>query len=950
MPSQSAGNISTDRIQASLASLADAADALVQAAATLAAAARATAEVLSGETQRPESPEESQGINLGRGSDFGSEIISSDKGNLDVGVGEEGRSVASAEDQGDTRPIGDDTAEQGPKISNQINSPYRLLVDSEADVLLSVCALIDKRQKVVCYMPCGIPPLETYKQLIEQVTEIPIYIMNSPTSLTGHPARTKFLESHGSVLLVPEALSPKFEIEGENSWVIHVGWPASEAQYTAQRKTHRAQNNILVAYAGGQATYPSGDSIINLTEPWPKDGASFRASVSILRPLYEVILSDISHAMKWRVYEDWIQMHGIHGPRRVEAWTPEVVVQHAHDYLSEVLHWSREDTDPDADAIPTPWAPAVAPPPPLVPSPSPLVPAPAPALAPPPLPIPASRYVDAPEKHRYLNKHDVRPDPVPAQIEFQPTIGHTYFTLHEEFDAIPLMCFIAGKYNKVICFLEGQGAFRPYHDLLGRIAGRVIFFPKVINDDQATEEAAARFLSTTSPAILLLAYNATSLPSILSQIPINCCIYWSFSPPLKQVRKNQPLINCETTIIIMTAIQQKGITFGKEVEKHPSAAIPLDLAEDSILAPMRKKTRTILTSSKAIVKSLYATRVYGIASTPRRSLNAEEVARRANQYAARSLLHGYVEDGSEIFPPVAGRPSVPKTTVDRWACLASLADAADALAQAAATVAVAARATIEAFSTPTPASPEVQDNPGINLGKGPDDVHVPVMGDEEVDQIPDPGIVISGGGHSRADQDQTNQLSARTDTPKEAPHEGLKNQFYRLLVDDEADVLLLACGLIDKRQRAICYLPCGIPPLKTYKLLIEAVTEMPVYILDSPVSKQDGDYAGFLENPGSVLLVPETLLPDLELEGEKSWVIHIGWPASKVNYIAQGKAHRAQNNILVAYAGDQSLYPSGNGIVNLTEPWPKDGASFRESASILRPLYEVVLSEISPEM
>jgi hypothetical protein len=40
-----------------------------------------------------------------------------------------------------------------------------------------------------------------------------------------------------------------------------------------------------------------------MTEPWPKDGASFRASVAILRPLYEVMLTEISLDMKTRVYQ-----------------------------------------------------------------------------------------------------------------------------------------------------------------------------------------------------------------------------------------------------------------------------------------------------------------------------------------------------------------------------------------------------------------------------------------------------------------------------------------------------------------------------------------------------------------------------------------------------------------------------------------------------------------------
>ncbi|KDN40310.1 hypothetical protein RSAG8_08220, partial [Rhizoctonia solani AG-8 WAC10335] len=340
---ESTGNISTDSIQAALASLTDAADALAKAAATFVAAAQATSKAFSKELPPPSSPEENHGIiNLGRGSDTASEKVSGDQGDsnlrpdADTGDGEDAHSIsASAEDRIDLRLMNTDT----PK-------------HSEADVLLFLCSLVDRRQKVVCYMPCGTPALKTYKRLVEKVTESAIYILNSSDSLKQDRAYVGFLENQGSVLLVPEALLPQFEIEGENSWVIHVGWPASETRYTAQRGIHRAQNNILVAYSGDQSLYPSGDTIVELTETWPKDGAPFRASVSILRPLYEVMLSEISFEMKSEVYLDWIQCHGIHGPRHVEAWTASMVVQRANAYLTEVLHWSGEHTG--SDNIPLP--------------------------------------------------------------------------------------------------------------------------------------------------------------------------------------------------------------------------------------------------------------------------------------------------------------------------------------------------------------------------------------------------------------------------------------------------------------------------------------------------------------------------------------------------------------------------------------------------------------------
>ncbi|KAG8756724.1 hypothetical protein FRC11_005061, partial [Ceratobasidium sp. 423] len=504
MSSQPSGCIFANRIQISLASLADAADAFSQAAIILAAAARATAEALSGETQRPESQEESHGINLGRGSDVDFEITPGDKPDpntpgrqdLDIGAGEESSTVAGAGNGADIRPVAAGTAERDMRSSKQINPPYRLLVDSEADVLLFVCALIDKRQKVVCYMPCGIPSLKAYKRLMENVTEIPTYNLNPPTSPHQDQACIDFLESQAAVLLVPETLSPQFEIEGENSWVIHVGWPSNETQYTVQREAHKAHNNILVAYSRDQSLYPSGDSIINQTELWPKDGASFRASVAISRPLYEVMLSEISLEMKSLVYLDWIQMHGIHGPRHVEAWTPSMVVQRANAYLLKVLQWSGEHTGGNDIPLPEVSREFI-----------------------------TQNNLESAVLEGILQVEDLdseaprpspslatMPDSIVTQVKFQTTTGHTYFALDEEFDTIPLICFISEQYDKVICFLEGQAALHSYQTLFSKITGRLAISPTAPNNNRALEEAVLQFLSASSPAILLLAYNTTNLP------------------------------------------------------------------------------------------------------------------------------------------------------------------------------------------------------------------------------------------------------------------------------------------------------------------------------------------------------------------------------------------------------------------------------------------------------
>ncbi|KEP51638.1 hypothetical protein V565_058050 [Rhizoctonia solani 123E] len=680
MPSESGGNITMDPLQVSLASLVDAANTLAKAAAALAVAAQATIEVLSEEAPRPETPEESYGINLGRGSDVGSDKMINERDQNQQPGGEEQpvsgavtgeldytrseynstpRHTEYAEDQTEWQTLNTDMPEY-PRSSYKNNPPYRLLIDSEADVLLFVCAIIDERQKIICYVPGGNVPLKVYKHLFESVIESPVHMLLSNSK--RDPGYTDFLQSHESVLLVPETLSPELELE-ENSWVIHIGWPASEERYTTQRMNHRTHNNLLVACTWDQSLYSSCESIMKQTKPWPQDGAPFRASVSILRPLYEVALSEISRELKAQVYRDWVQLHGIHGSRRVEAWSPSMVVQHANDYLMQVWQWNGEHNE--GDDIPLPQVSRG------------FVTQNGLQLAvlegllrvegddldfTPSIPSPAGVALDVPP----INEDHLGPDSASTPTEFQPITGNTYFTLQEEFDALPLICFLCGKYEKVILFVEGQGALRLYKRLLGKISARLKTIPTTSNDSQAIEDALELFLSFAPPTILLLPHNINNPPPALSQASIDCCIYWTFNSPLRAVKQNQPLINCETTIIIDMPSRQRRRPFPKDFSKHRSAAITQDLTENSALAPMRSKMKSVLTSSKSLVKSLYASRVYALGAVPRQSLSAEEVARRANQYAARVLLHGEREDGSETFPPVAGRPLVPRVTVEKF--------------------------------------------------------------------------------------------------------------------------------------------------------------------------------------------------------------------------------------------------------------------------------------------
>ncbi|ELU39565.1 hypothetical protein AG1IA_06400 [Rhizoctonia solani AG-1 IA] len=504
------------------------------------------------------------------------------------------------EDQTGTRSTSPETSKL-PALSNswatsEVDPPYHLLVDTEADVLLFTCALMNKKQRIVCYMPCG--PVSRAKFLkIEGVADIPVHIVESSKKDRIYES---LLQDDGLVLLVPESLSPKIKVEGENSWLIHVGWPVNEKQYTAQRMNHQAQNNIIVACSEDYSLYPSGEIILDMAQPWPNDGASFRASITILRPLYDAMLSEIPLEIKAQVYQDWIQFHSIHGPRLVEAWTPITIVERANDYLLEVLQWGKEhDGGLPLPEVSTGFV--------------------------------AQNGLEAAAQEGILVVEEdsdsdemmltpaMRPGSAPPQVEFQDTPGFTYFALDEGFE---------------------------FHS----ITKRVVLCPGALDDSEAIERAVSQFCAHSSPVILLLASNTKNLPSSLSQSLVDCCIYWGFTVPVKQAKKNKSAINCTTTILVIMTSQEEKMNL-QNIPNHPSASMILDRTENSILATARNRTKSALISNKGVVGSLYGV--------------SEETARQLNQYAARYLLYGEPEDGSEVFPPVAGRPIAPKKMVEK---------------------------------------------------------------------------------------------------------------------------------------------------------------------------------------------------------------------------------------------------------------------------------------------
>jgi hypothetical protein len=125
---------------------------------------------------------------------------------------------------------------------------------------------------------------------------------------------------------------------------------------------------------------------------------------------------------------------------------------------------------------------------------------------------------------------------------------------------------------------------------------------------------------------------------------------------------------------------------------------------------------------------------------------------------------------------------------------------------------------------------------------------------------------------------------------------------YSVLVDTEGDVLPVVCSIIKKYNRVVCYMGCGLPAVSMYKDLvspppnkatlnmyltvsllsqIQSLTATTVHtITKSTPAELIRVGAELLKNESSILLLPETVFPDIKFDASSSsCVIHMDWPS-----------------------------------------------------------------------
>ncbi|QRW04566.1 hypothetical protein RhiLY_03565 [Ceratobasidium sp. AG-Ba] len=549
-----------------------------------------------------------------------------------------------------------------------------IMTDSDADLLPTACLVITSQTHVVCYMNCERTVLDVYKHLIEGACGIPVHLAPEASTERAKLFKSQLLHSRKYVLLFPDSFSPSGKLPASS---IYASFILVGRLTRFNINSHNASTHILIACREDADLYSSGPSLILGARPWPLENISDE-----LHAAFNQTLSELSDRKKQHVYLDWIFSHGPNGPRYVETWDPVTLVHRANLYLLDVLHYNGEDLGEPSGEFQVS------------------------------LPRVNSDFVtqnklelaveegvlkvldeDAahgtssgtklPQDVILLNEVDDydnlgqsessyssrdeterpevsaestsgvnQPDPT-----FQPVLGHRYIAIEEDFDAIPLICFLANKHGRALCFIDDDAMLSQHKSL-----------PTLAKDAEAITKAVEGFLSHTGQAILLLPMYAKNLPASLKQTPTPCAIHWGISFAYQAALKHSRAISCESKYVIMTTSQRERRLEKStiEMEEHPCSQLFRSQDEHSLLGDVRKRLQSILISKKGLVEKLYGARLYSLARIPRKVLDAETLAQRLNNYSAKFLLHGDAEDGNNTFKPVGGRPTVSRKMIEKF--------------------------------------------------------------------------------------------------------------------------------------------------------------------------------------------------------------------------------------------------------------------------------------------
>ncbi|QRV90251.1 hypothetical protein RhiJN_18269 [Ceratobasidium sp. AG-Ba] len=533
--------------------------------------------------------------------------------------------------------------------------PKRILVQSEADILATVCALAQQFDKVFCYLHWPLRSLGLYQKIIKDVSRTFVYSM---TLQSPNRILEMFDKQSKAVMIFHETFDTKIVPRVKNRFcIIHTGWPRSVERYKAQITFQETPNVFLVAPSEGKGLYASSAQLLQHTTSRGDSGVAFPGGeITTMESRLQASLSTVADNLKEKAYMDWIETHSRGGQRYMPSWTPAMMAQYANEYILGVLQYKVSLVDslsgtPEERLLP-------------------LLPA------------------------QFVSQHQLEEAVEEGLLEMaiddsginhgshlpsdtqQGRQGHKYsypdvlrvqkysYILRDEYDLIPTACALVGLYDKLMCYATGS----PY---LIKLIKKLILGTNnvdVLTVDAVTPAETARVINTFNAkerAVLLLREDTKLDTAVLP--PKTSCILHIGWPVDYSNYDHQTTHYPAHTAILIACIQDvdafpSGLTILGQVAPFRNRAE----VEATKLPALRLQVERLLGKETVQTKEqIYREWINDHGPHGQRrvaSWSPITLALRANDYLLNALR--YNSGSTSLNTPPGGLPALPKSFVE----------------------------------------------------------------------------------------------------------------------------------------------------------------------------------------------------------------------------------------------------------------------------------------------
>ncbi|KAG8742042.1 hypothetical protein FRC10_002068 [Ceratobasidium sp. 414] len=268
------------------------------------------------------------------------------------------------------------------------------------------------------------------------------------------------------------------------------------------------------------------------------------------------------------------------------------------------------------------------------------------------------------ESHIAIASHS-EPPSLQESVTAYPKLpwGRNYIQLEEDFDALPIISCMALASKKTICLVPSPESLSSYQKILSSIIKLHVFLPVEGSTRGHIERALQVLTSATSPAILLLAFQA--IPYVgFDKASADCIIHWGWPENRQDYLKLLTLMKLHTRscLILPSGNHLKPLNDSQPsnygVVKYPDVVLSSYFGPEAPIHEIRKVTAQVLADTDdGTMKTLYHSWLdyYGMGSTRRGDWTVVNLMNYARGYAAKTLLRGPASDGSTLYPPTCGK-------------------------------------------------------------------------------------------------------------------------------------------------------------------------------------------------------------------------------------------------------------------------------------------------------